>query len=233
MKLPRRQFLLAAGGTALPAMPRIAGAQWRAPSASRSPLSNSAGPGILHPCSRRFRAMHDALYIGNDTLVVTKRVRNNILAVVRAAAGGARFEPRRLERILQNSPVVFPVSNRRFRPGRQPTCLGRNNHDEVGREDRCGIHCLCQVDLAGIGHMASAGTGSLPHLAGEMFKDDGGPRLVSCAWQPHGTVLALLTSEPRFIIYRGTATSTPCSDRGPLRHLDFPVPRRKFPEIRI
>src|SRR6266511_2248564 len=28
-----------------------------------------------------------------------------------------------------------------------------------------------------------------------------------------------LTSEPRFIIYRGTATFTPCSERGPLRHL--------------
>jgi hypothetical protein len=29
-----------------------------------------------------------------------------------------------------------------------------------------------------------------------------------------------LTSEPRFIIYRGTATFTPCSERGPLRHLE-------------
>ena len=28
-----------------------------------------------------------------------------------------------------------------------------------------------------------------------------------------------LTSEPRFIIYRETATFTPCSERGPLRHL--------------
>src|SRR5262249_52773749 len=47
------------------------------------------------------------------------------------------------------------------------------------------------------------------------------PRLssISDAW-------GRLTSEPRFIIYRGTATFTPCSERGPLWHLVWAFRRR-------
>ena len=241
MKLPRRRFLhLAAGATVLPALPRIARAQVYPSRPVRVIVGQAAGSGS--DIAARLLGQRLSERLGQPFIIENRPGANNNIAteaVVRAPADGytlllvnasnavnATFYEKLSFVFLR---AIAPVAG----IFRVPQVM-EVNPSSIPAKTVPEFIAFAKANPGKV-NMASAGTGSVHHVAGELFKFMTGIDMVHVPYRGTTPALTDLLAGQAQVMFDVTPSSTPHIRAGRLRALAVTTATRAdvLPEIPI
>jgi len=223
MKLPRRRFLLAAGAAALACAPPIARAQTYPARPVRIIVAFAAGGGVDITSRLIGQWLSDRLgqsfvtenrpgaggNIGTETVVNAPADGHTLLlATVPHTVNGALYEKLNFNFIRDIAPIAGII--------RVPMAILA--HPSVPARTVPELIAYAKANPGKI-NMASAGTGSAPHLAGELFNAMTGIKLQHVPYRGQGPALGDLLGGQVQLMFATTPGTTDYVRTGQLRGL--------------
>ena len=231
MKLPRRKFLhLAAGFAALPMLPRLAGAQGYPSRPARIVAAFAAGGGVDITARLIGQWLSDRLgqsfvvenrpgaggNIGNETVVNAPPDGHTLLlATLPNAVNTTLYEKLNLNFIRDTAPVAGIIR----------VVMVILVHPSVPAKSVPELIAHAKANPGKI-NMASAGAGSAPHMAGELFNFMAGVHMVHVPYRGQGPALSDLLGGQVQVFFATTPGTSDFVRTGRLRALAVTSPTR-------